>query len=346
MDKLFNNKCELDDREYFKIDITNIDESLIDYKDQINKIKYGDDYLAEYHIRAQELSENNLNESIIAVINKDTDYKNFNDLFEQVYRSKLNAEQYNVFISGGLDSTTLYSLLKSKDIAFKPHCIRYKSKGIVFNDYEIKNVPDDTNIIDFDILDFFDSGKFLETAQKYHCVSPQLLPLLKGFEMVDGPILETSTSPNGFIKGNVYEDRLNSKYLTYRYALDLRNDNSIFNFYRSHHYIDKLSLDCYNELEKKYGRDISKGTGADFDDEEYNIKQYLYQNIFSILGKVSNKFTGFEALKVWYADKYIGNDPYLQVFDQHFRQTLKQRNVDKFKDQRIICILREKQNGY
>ena len=133
------------------------------------------------------------------------------------------------------------------------HCIRLKArtlrlnpivlditKGIVFNDYEIKNVPDDTNIIDFDILDFFDSGKFLETAQKYHCVSPQLLILLKGFEMVDGPILETSHFSNGFIKGNVYEDRLNPKYLTYRYALDLRNDNSIFNFYRSH-YIDKLS---------------------------------------------------------------------------------------------------------
>ena len=75
-------------------------------------------------------------------------------------------------------------------------------------------------------------------------------------------------------------------------------------------------------------------------EEECNIKEYLYKNIFKCVGKKSVKFTGFEALKTWYADKYIGNDPYLQVFDKHFRQPLLKRNIDKFKDLLIINILK------
>lgn len=329
LDKLFNNSCEFDDRTYHKINLKNIDPSLTEYKDFFN------------NVGVQLYNDLQTEEAIISISKKDTDYKDFDDLFEKVYREKLEANTYNVFISGGLDSTTLYKLLKSKDIAFKPHCIRFISQGIVFNDFEIKNVPDDVNIIDFDILDFFDSGKFLETAQKYHCVTPQFLPLLKVFESIDGPIIESSSAPNGFIDDNIYFDRMHSRYLAYRYALDMRNDGSIFNFYRSHHFIDTLSTACYTDLNKQYGRDVTTGAGEGLMNEEYKIKAHLYKNIFNVIGTMSNKFTGFEALKVWYADKYIGNDPYLQVFDQHFRETLLKRNVEQFKDLNIICILKE-----
>ncbi len=329
LDKLFNNSCEFDNRKYYKINLNNIDSSLAEYND----------FFKEAGVDILGWKEDE--EFILSIADKDIDYKNFDDLFEKVYRDKLEAQQYNVFISGGLDSTTLYKLLRSKDIAFKPHCIRLISHGIVFNDFEIKNIPDDVNIIDFDILDFFDSGKFLETAQKYHCVTPQFLPLLKVFESINGPIIESSSAPNGFIRDNIFFDRMNSRYLAYRYALDMRNDGSIFNFYRSHHYIDSLSTKCYTDLNKKYGRDVTTGAGEGLMHEEYNIKAHLYKNIFDVIGTMSNKFTGFEALKVWYADKYIGKDPYLQVFDQHFRETLLKRNVDQFKDLNIICILKE-----
>ena len=341
MDKLFNNTCELDNRTYYKAKLNNLDSSLDDYKE----------YIINQTIQTGLKESSDRDSIILTIIDKQKDYNNFDQLFEAVYREKLEAQEYNVFISGGLDSTTLYKLLKSKDIAFKPHCIRYISQGIVFNDYEIKNAPGDVNIIDFDILDFFDSGKFLETAQKYHCVTPQFLPLLKVFESIDGPILESSSAPNGShvsyvdengtacFENNIYVDRMQSRYLTYRYALDMRNDGSIFNFYRSHHYIDTLSTKCFEILNKKHGRSIIYGAG-DWDDE-YNTKAYLYKNIFNVVGKMTNKFTGFEALKVWYADKYIGNDPYLQVFDRHFREILLQRNIDKFQDLNIICILKE-----
>lgn len=327
LDKLFNNICELDNRKYFKINLTNLDESLSEYKDEISKMSF------------QMENKKELETGIISIIQKDIEYKDFDDLFEKVYRNKLESNTYNMFVSGGLDSTTLYKLLKRKHIAFKPHCIRYKSKGIVFNDYEIKNVPDDVNMIDFDILDFYDSGKFLETAQKYHCVTPQFLPLLKVFENIEGPILESSSAPNGFCNDGVYIDRMATRYLAYRYALDMRNDNSIFNFYRSHNFIDNLSSKSFEKLNKKYGRDIRYGAGEWAD--EYDTKVYLYQNIFNTVGNMSNKFTGFEALKVWYADKYIGKDPYLQVFDQHFRKILLDRNIDQFQDLKLICILKE-----
>lgn len=353
LDKLFNNKCELDDREYFKINLSDIkDTFLSDYETDILN------YSIQINLRNKVASQHRSNtheddqshEYIISTVSKDTNFNNFDDLFEKVYREKLEETTQNIFVSGGLDSTTLFELLKRKDIAFKPYCIRYKSKGITFNDYEIKNIPSDTIIIDFDILDFFDSGKFLDTAQKYHCVTPQFLPLLKVFESIDGPILETSSAPNGSIEdGNVMGDRLNSRYLAYRYALDLRNDGSIFNFFRSHIFIDQLSTDCYAHLNKEYGRDVSRGSHHDLPDsavswhkEETDIKAYLYQNIFGCLGTRSIKFTGFEALKTWYADKYIGNDPYLQVFDKHFRKPLLKRNLDMFKDLHIINILKEK----
>ena len=142
MDKLFNNTCELDNRTYYKAKLNNLDSSLDEYKE----------YIINQTIQTGLKESSDRDSIILTIIDKQKDYNNFDQLFEAVYREKLEAQEYNVFISGGLDSTTLYKLLKSKDIAFKPHCIRYISQGIVFNDYEIKNVPDDVNIIDFDIL--------------------------------------------------------------------------------------------------------------------------------------------------------------------------------------------------
>lgn len=345
MDKLFNNKCELDERKYFKVLRDDIDKTeLREYKKDI--LYLGGEIERQKALTTRANTNKTLSEFddsyeyIVSTVKKDLNYKNFDDLFEKVYREKLESIPHNVFISGGIDSTTLYNVLKRKDIAFKPYCIRYKSQGTVFNDYEIKNIADDVVTIDFDILKFFDSGDFLETAQKYHCVTPQFLPLLKAFESIDGPIIETSSAPNGSINNNVSVDRLSTKYLSYRYALDLRNDNSIFNFYRSHHFIDQLSTNVYKKLNSKYKRDVSRGAGVDAWDQEYNIKIQLYKNIFDTVGHKAVKFTGFEALKSWYADKYIGNDPYLQVFDKHFRQPLLKRNIDKFKDLLIINILK------
>jgi hypothetical protein len=334
LDKLFNNVCEIDNRDYYKVNLNNIPPFLLEF-DQFVPIV--NELYTTYN---DEIITYSGSDAIITIADKDTDYKNFDDLFEKAYREKLEANTYNIFVSGGIDSTTLYNLLKSKDIAFKPYCIRYISHGIVFNDYEIKNVADDVNIIDFDIVDFFDSGKFLETAQKYHCITPQFLPLLKVFESIDGPILENSWPPDAPNIGNNIEhisiDWMPSRYLTYRYALDMRNDNSIFNFFRSHHFIDKIMA------EKNSRQEYSKTMNNINLDQRYSIKAQLYKDVFNEVGAVTNKFTGFEALKVWYADKYIGNDPYLQVFDQHFREVLKQRNIEKFQDLKIICILKEK----
>lgn len=355
LDKLFNNSCEFDNRTYHKIKTSELDsiDCLSEYKKDIRG--YGLASNIKNKIASKNIDnfavDDTDHEYIISMIEKDFDYKDYDELFESVYRDKLEAIKPNIFVSGGLDSTTQYELLKRKHIAFKPYCVRYRSQGITFNDYEIKNIPDDTIVIDFDIIDFFDSGKFLEVAQKYHCVTPQFLPLLKVFEDIDGPILETSSAPNVSMDiGNnngLFIDRLHSKYLTYRHALDLRNDGSIFNFFRSHVYIDKLSTKYFTQLNKLYGRDVSRGstfqdstTSVMWQEEECNIKEYLYKNIFKCVGKKSVKFTGFEALKIWYADKYIGNDPYLQVFDKHFRKPLLKRNVDMFKDLPIINILK------
>ncbi len=327
LDNLFNNTCDLDNRKYYKTNLATLHSSLAEYKGLVT-------------IAQESFDKNGETEFLISIADKDIDYKNFDDLFEKVYREKLEAQEYNVFISGGLDSTTLYELLKSKDIAFKPHCIRYISQGIVFNNYEIKNISDDVNIIDFDILDFFDSGKFLETAQKYSCTTPQFLPLLKVFEDIKGPIIENSWPLDENRKlDDVSMDYMPSKYLTYRYALDMRNDESIFNFFRSHHFINKLISTCDGRNSyHSYGEDDALIS----ENEAYTIKANLYKSVFNAVGTMTNKFTGFEALKVWYADKYIGNDPYLQVFDQQFREILQKRNIDKFQDLKIICILKEK----
>lgn len=334
LDKLFNNICEIDNRNYYKVNLNNIPPSLLEFNQFVPIVN------EMYTNFKDENITYSGTDAIITIANKDTDYENFDDLFEKAYREKLETNTYNMFVSGGLDSTTLYNLLKSKDIAFKPHCIRYISHGIVFNDYEIKNVADDVNIIDFDIVDFFDSGKFLETAQKYHCITPQFLPLLKVFENIDGPILENSWPLDDPKIGNGIEhisvDNMPTRYLTYRYALDMRNDNSIFNFFRSHHFIDKITA------EKNSRQEYNKTMNNIDLDQRYSIKAQLYKDVFNEVGAITNKFTGFEALKVWYADKYIGNDPYLQVFDQHFREVLKQRNIEKFQDLKIICILKEK----
>ena len=132
------------------------------------------------------------------------------------------------------------------------------------------------------------------------------------------------------------------QYVFDRYLLK-RNDNSISDFYNC---TTDMALTFTNNMIKNTEvglSDILKSVGLIktnkivkyITDEmswkhqkeyQYNFKIeqiYIPNNLFA---QPRTKFTGFEGIKRWYSDKYIGKDLTLERFDRYFRDTLNLEN--------------------
>jgi hypothetical protein len=80
-----------------------------------------------------------------------------------------------------------------------------------------------------------------------------------------------------------------------------------------------------------------------FKKDKYNFKVnhiYTPNNLFAL---PRTKYTGFEGIKKFYSDKYLGKDMLLQEFDKYFRETMS-RSVTVFDNeasQIVNYILKE-----
>ena len=134
-------------------------------------------------------------------------------------------------------------------------------------------------------------------------------------------------------------------------VLNKRNDNSISDFYNfntdicltaTNNFIKNTDV-TYNQLLEYNGWQIKKNkllwqqewknseqnviNSREFKNRNLKKKRYNFKvnNLYypnNLMAPPRPKYTGFEGVKKFYSDKYIGKDLLLKEFDKHFRQTL------------------------
>jgi hypothetical protein len=147
-------------------------------------------------------------------------------------------------------------------------------------------------------------------------------------------------------------------------ALNERNDNSISDFYNctsdmaltlTNNMINNTDVTLdelldYNVWEHSngvmshgFGQVVNTKNFRSFKKDKYNFKiNHIYtpNNLFAL---PRTKYTGFEGIKKFYSDKYLGKDMLLQEFDKYFRETMS-RSVTVFEEeasQIVNYILKE-----
>ena len=179
-------------------------------------------------------------------------------------------------------------------------------------------------------------------------------------------------SLNGDVKNDVNFMEKSSKFFVFDNFLKNRNDNSISDFYNfntdmsltaTKNFVDNTDI-SYDEL-LKYNSwefiDERPIWAMDFRKSEFlgvrkrelqfrNLKKKKYNfkvdNLYTpnkLFAKARTKYTGFEGLKKFYSDKYIGKDLLLEQFDKYFRETMRHANINLIRDPGIIVnyLLRE-----
>jgi hypothetical protein len=302
---------------------------------------------------------------------------------------------YNIFLSGGVDSENIVKMFIDLDIPFKTNIISYIHQGKILNNHDtyfaFKFCKDNNitpTVIDIDIIDFYNKGKAFELSQKYKCASPQYAPVIYAFDQIDGNILYTgyqkfftnlfyvarkqNCSLESALEKYTNVDNIQAKVnliekdpdqWVFDYALNLRNDNSISDFYNcttdmaltsTHNMLTSTDV-TYDQLLDYYtyffeGNMLFKKEYKYRDQVkmkyDFKIKNIYQPNGMSAKPRI--KFTGFEGVKVWYSDKYIGKDMLLKQFDRYFRDNMSQKFYsDKFRYRWILnFITREDKNGH
>lgn len=329
------------------------------------------DNVSKFGITTSTLSQN------VKIENTITEYvkKHMYDLLQD--------NNYNLFLSGGIDSENIANILIECGINFTPVIVSYKHKNKVLNDYDISyaykfctenNIT--PKIIDIDIIEFFSKGTFRKYAFDYGCISPQFAPILHAFEKIDGNILYSGHQKiftnlfyncraknkslhdvveeydfNGDYKNDVNFMEKTESLFVFDRVLKERNDNSIYDFYNfntdmcltsTNNLLQNTNISYENLLEyNSWKIDKDKITWAqDWKDSQYGVTnkrqfkhrrlkankyKFKYDNLYvpnNLLAKPRPKYTGFEGVKKFYSDKYIGKDLLLKQFDKYFRETL------------------------
>ena len=112
-----------------------------------------------------------------------------------VYKfAKTRGQELVLCLSGGIDSEAMAQVFINENIPFRVSIMRFNDR---LNDFDIKPALEfckkqsiDCDIFDLNIIDFFESGKYLRYGEKYKCQSPQLaahlflLDYIKGFPVL------------------------------------------------------------------------------------------------------------------------------------------------------------------
>ncbi len=366
------------DNELYKLDLYK--NCFIDDLNSFNFRKYCINTFGVY-IQNDDMSMFNVTKSTlpnnVKIENTTTDYvkKHMYDLLQE--------NNYNLFLSGGIDSENIANILLECNVKFTPVIVSYSHKNKVLNDYDIsyafkfcKKNNLTPKIIDLDIIDFFSKGTFRKYAFDYGCVSPQFAPILHAFEKIDGNIIYSGHQKiftnlfyncrtknkslhevieeydyNGDYKNDVNFMEKNPGFFVFDKFLKQRNDNSISDFYNFNTDMSLTSTNnllqntdvSYDEIlgynswkiknnEITWAQDWKDSQMGNTNQRQFkhrrlkaNKYNFKYKNLYkpnNLFAEPRPKYTGFEGIKKFYSDKYIGKDLLLKQFDKYFRETL------------------------
>ncbi len=223
-------------------------------------------------------------------------------------------------LSGGIDSEAMLQAFLHAKVPVRANFFRFENDlnlhDISTNLAIVEKLQIPRRIFDFQIINFFESGKFLEVAQKYECQSPQIAAHLWMLDHVDGlpcfagnPIAPVWRNSSWFFVGLPGE--LHSTYFKY-FLINERPGIPWFFIYSPELIQSFIHLDCMRPYREKTIMRPEQYTYLEkcrsYAEAGFNVKPRL------------DKFTGFEKVRDYYDQKM--NTKFGTGFDQQFRRPL------------------------
>ncbi|MFZ3231168.1 MAG: hypothetical protein WA160_13250 [Pseudobdellovibrio sp.] len=233
-----------------------------------------------------------------------------------------NNQVLELCVSGGIDSEVmLISFLEAK-VDFNVNILKFKND---FNDYDTFNVIEfckqknlKINIIELDIISFFESGQSLVYGSKYQCQSPQIavhlwmLDQVKGYPVLSGNFIYPMKTESGFFYVGL-PGELHCAYFRY-FDLNKREGVPWFLIYTAELYqsfFNTKSIQAQLRSEPENQLEFS-----------YVMKCQIYNEAGFNVKPRPDKYTGFEKVRKYYDDKFGTLNG--TKFDELFRKPLEE----------------------
>ncbi len=248
-----------------------------------------------------------------------------------IYKSakKLGQEIF-LCLSGGIDSEAMLISFLSAEVPFHPIIMRFNDN---LNFFDIQTIISFCNrnrinyeIFDLNVLDFFESGKYLRYGEIYQCQSPQLAVHLHLCDYIKGCPVFSWQAPVVFYSYNIKKkavrysmglpNQLESVYMRY-FVKNNKFGVPFFLLYTPELLKAFLSLPFLQKrilLVQKSQEVISS----------YQIKCETYQQAGFHVKPRENKFTGFEELRRYY--DLLDGESYGKAFNKRYRVPLEKLN--------------------
>ena len=230
-------------------------------------------------------------------------------------------EPLNICLSGGLDSECLVQAAIASKVPFKVSIFKYLPD---FNVHDIRFAIEfceakkiNYELVELDIVRFYETGEYLEFALKYQVNSPQFVVYLKCASQTSGNTIFAGGFPyiNYFIDGKKLETPSiftpSSKEYCFDRFFNVEKRTGVGHFFQ---YTPELYFSFL--LKTIAGGSIGERSVFNFENH-YAFKAKVYEqggfNVSNCLER-KVKFNGFEKLKDYYADRYGVGDIYEKLF--------------------------------
>jgi hypothetical protein len=223
-------------------------------------------------------------------------------------------------LSGGIDSEAMARAFLLARVPFQAAIMRFKDNLNAHDICSAVGFCEELGIpfkyFDFDIIEFYDSGRHLEAARNYRCYSPQfavhieLMKRIQGFPVMAWNPTAATVLPNGKVVLKFPSDL----FLCYHryFEREQRPGVGLFFFYTPELAYSFLRLPLMQDY--VFQRGDKKGKSTD-----YAVKCQLFRDGgFDVQDRVQ-KYSGFEKLNAYYRERFGGTG---QVFDKYFRWPL------------------------
>jgi hypothetical protein len=232
-------------------------------------------------------------------------------------------------LSGGIDSECIAEAALTAGVPFTAMTMRYIVDGNYMNDYDTQYATDfcrknsvEQNIIDLDLNWFYETGEYVRYAVDYQCRSPQLACVLwlidthtEYFPIIPGDLIYTKIREDGVAEVVPME----YLYYCYHRYFAKTGRKGIGSLMQYNPEIIVATLDIARIVYKEHGR---------FPNDSYADKCLaLLHGGFNARPRPTGKATGFEAIRMYYSDKY-NEQGTVREFNNRYRKPIENMVVE------------------
>ncbi len=238
-------------------------------------------------------------------------------------------ERILIPMSGGIDSECIAEAALAANTPFTAMTMRYIVDGKYMNDYDTQYAFDyckkhniKQEAIDLDLNWFYETGEYVRYAIEYQCRSPQLVCVLwlidthaDYFPIIPGDLIYAK------IRNDGVAEVVPMEYLYYCYHRYFAKTGrpGIGSLMQYNPEIIVSTLNTARIIYKEHGR---------FPNDSYEDKCLaLLHGGFDALPRPKGKATGFEAIRMYYSDKY-NEQGTVREFNNRYRKPIENMVVE------------------